>query len=306
MVESALRIGVDVGGSKIEGIVLTADGEVSELIRVPTPRHSYEKVLVALCGVIGQLQQGRQLTVGIGTPGALRLPGETIKNSNSTCFNGKPLQRDIEQRLGHSIRIENDANCFALSEALHGSGRGCRSVFGVILGTGTGGGIVIDGKLQTGPNQIAGEWGHNCIPANVRSSIAEDRQCHCGRWNCIETVLCGAGFRRSHVEAGGASVEPAEIARLAAQGDAVASRSLETYSRQLAQCLATIINMLDPAMIVLGGGLSRIDQLYELVPAMLAEYVFTDQVLTQISPPRFGDASGARGAACLWPLLEAS
>lgn len=301
-----LRIGVDVGGSKMEGIVLTPAGDVAEVTRRPTPPDSYAEVLEALAGLIANLQQGRRLTVGIGTPGALTPGRETIKNSNSTCFNGKPLKRDIEQKLGYSVKLENDANCFALSEAHYGAGKDYRSVFGVIIGTGTGGGIVIDGKLHTGPNRIAGEWGHNCVPASLRPSLGADRTCYCGRLNCIETVLCGAGLKRSFVEAGGAAVEAAEIARLARAGDRQALVCIDNYCRQIAQCLATIINVLDPEIVVFGGGLSNIEQIYQLVPRMLGDHVFTDEVRTRISPPRFGDASGARGAACLWSLTEAT
>lgn len=301
-----LRIGVDIGGTKMEGIVLTADGEAIDLIRRPTPPESYEEVLTEICGLITDLQKDRRMKVGIGTPGALAAPSETIKNSNSTCFNGKPLKRDIERRLGYEVRMENDANCFALSEAHYGAGRGCRSVFGVIVGTGTGGGIVVDGKLLTGPNRIAGEWGHNCIPASVRDSIKGDRKCYCGRLNCIETVLCGAGLKRTFAETNGAEVDASEIARLAAKGDQPAAACLELYCRQLAQCVATVINVIDPEMVIFGGGLSNIQQIYKLVPKMLPEYVFTDNPLTKISPPRFGDASGARGAACLWSLQEAA
>ena len=299
-----LRIGVDIGGTKMEGIALSADGEVIDLIRRPTPAESYEEVLSEIRGLVTDLQQGRELTVGIGTPGALAAGTETIKNSNSTCFNGKPLKRDVERLLGCEVRMENDANCFALSEAHYGAGRGCRSVFGVIIGTGAGGGIVVDGKLLTGPNRIAGEWGHNCVPANVRDSINEDRKCYCGRRNCIETVLCGAGLGRTFAETNGMEVDASEIARLAANGDQPAADCIELYCRQLAQCVATVINVIDPEMVVFGGGLSNIRQIYELVPKILPEYVFTENPLTKISPPRFGDASGARGAACLWSLEE--
>lgn len=302
--EKRLRIGVDIGGTKMEGIALRADGEVIDLIRRPTPPDSYEEVLSGISRLITDLQHGRRLTVGVGTPGALAAGTETIKNSNSTCFNGKPLKRDVERLLGYEVRMENDANCFALSEAHYGAGRGCRTVFGVIIGTGTGGGIVVDGKLLTGPNRIAGEWGHNCVPANVRDSIKEDRICYCGRRNCIETVLCGAGLKRTFAELNGAEVEASAIARLAAEGDQPAADCVALYCRQLAQCVATVINVIDPEMVVFGGGLSNIRQIYELVPKILPEYVFTENPLTKISPPRFGDASGARGAACLWSLDE--
>ena len=225
-----------------------------------------------------------------------------MKNCNSICLNGEPLKVDIENRLGYATRIENDANCFALSEACYGVAISARTVFGVILGTGTGGGIVIDKQLHTGPNRIAGEWGHNCIPNSVRELIAQDRQCYCGRTNCNETVLSGRGLKQSYLERSGIDLEATEIARLANSGDVEASETVQTYCKQLACCLSTVVNLMDPDMIVLGGGLSNISQLYTQVPSLMNEHVFTDNMLTKLSAPKFGDASGAIGAACLWPL----
>lgn len=304
-----MRIGVDLGGTKIEGILLADDGEVAEKIRIDTPGDQYRNTVDALCDIVEQLQQRsspKQCTVGIGTPGALSPANENgtelMKNCNSICLNDEALKADIEAMLGYETRLENDANCFALSEACYGAAVGARTVFGVILGTGTGGGIVIDKVLHTGPNRIAGEWGHNCIPSAVRSLIAEDRRCYCGRKNCIETVLSGRGLRQSHLERTGDTLEATEIARLADGGEAEASESIAVYATQLAHCLATVVNLIDPDAIVLGGGLSNIAQLYEQVPAQLSELVFTENMLTRIYAPKFGDASGAIGAACLWPI----
>ncbi|GJM13411.1 MAG: fructokinase [Pseudohongiella sp.] len=296
------------GGTKIEGILLSATGEVTEKLRVETPAEKYADTIDTLCDVVEQLQQLSPVircSVGIGTPGALSPANsrgvELMKNCNSICLNGEALKADIESRLGYETRVENDANCFALSEACYGAANSASTVFGVILGTGTGGGIVIDKQLHTGPNRIAGEWGHNCIPHSVRELIAVDRQCYCGRINCNETVLSGRGLKQSHLERWGTALEAAEIARLAAAGDSEAVESIHLYCNQLARCLATVVNLLDPEMIVLGGGLSNISLLYTQVPDLMAEHVFTENMQTTISAPKFGDASGAIGAACLWP-----
>lgn len=299
-----MRIGIDLGGTKIEGILLSDDGTATEKIRVETPADSYEDTVESVCQQIESLQSKSlpNFKVGIGTPGALTLKEETMKNCNSICLNGRQLKMDIEERLGYEVRIENDANCFTLSEACYGSARNAKTVFGVIIGTGTGGGLVIDKRLLSGPNRITGEWGHNSVPSSVRELIDTDRSCHCGRINCIETVLSGRGLSQSHLESTGEALEAREIARLAESGDQHASESIELYCTQLARCLATVVNILDPDMIVLGGGLSNIGELYHRVPGLMEEYVFSDVVLTQLSPPHFGDASGARGAACLWPV----
>jgi len=304
-----MRIGIDLGGTKIEGILLSPTGEVADKIRVDTPAQKYLETVDALCEVIDQLQQlspTKKCSVGIGTPGALSPANkhdfELMKNCNSICLNGEPLKVDIERRLGYTTRIENDANCFVLSEACYGAALSARTVFGVILGTGTGGGITIDKQLHTGPNRIAGEWGHNCVPSSVRELITQDRQCYCGRKNCNETVLSGRGLKQSHLERSGTELEATEIARLATSGDDEANETIQTYCKQLARCLATVVNLLDPDMIVLGGGLSNISQLYTQVPRLMEEHVFTENMLTVLSAPRFGDASGAIGAACLWPL----
>ena len=298
-----MRIGVDLGGTKIEGIVLSDDGSIAEKIRVDTPSENYSDTLGALCLLVESLQiEGNGYPVGIGTPGTLTRNSEIMKNCNSICLNGEPLKKDVEDRLGYEVRIENDANCFTLSEAHYGSGLGMSSVFGVIIGTGTGGGIVINNSLQTGVNRIGGEWGHNPIPISVRELIDADRICYCGRHNCIETVLSGRGLSQSHFEKTGNKLEALQIAKLADSDDQSAKDTIQLYCQQLARCLATVVNVIDPDMIVLGGGLSNIKELYRCVPAMMAEHVFSDEVLTQLSAPSFGDASGARGAACLWAV----
>ena len=299
-----MRIGLDLGGTKIEGVILDREGIVVEKIRIDTPRDDYKKILESLCQVVNNLQSMAtdSLTVGIGTPGALSTSTAIMKNSNSVCLNGHPLKADIEEQLGYAVRIENDANCFTLSEALHGAARHARTVFGVILGTGTGGGIVIEKNLLSGPNSIAGEWGHNSLPGSAMKVHRSDRQCYCGRENCIETFLSGRGLVQTHLELHGANLPAEEIAGRASEGDEFCETSINIYCQQLAHCLATIVNVIDPHMIVLGGGLSNIQMLYQVVREYLEPIVFTDKLLTQISPPAFGDASGARGAACLWPL----
>lgn len=301
-----MRIGVDLGGTKIEGIILCDDGSVAEKIRIDTPAEDYPRVVAAICDVVEQLQEksGQRLRVGIGTPGALSMPSELMKNCNSICLNGRPLKKDIEASLGYEIRMENDANCFALSEANYGAGSEAGTVFGVILGTGTGGGIVVNKTLLTGPNSIAGEWGHNAIPASVRELIGDDRTCYCGRKNCIETVLSGRGLKQTYLEQTKNTLEASEIADKARLGDEGAADCIQLYCRQLAHCLATVVNIIDPHMIVLGGGLSKIEELYRAVPHYMEGYVFTDVIKTRLSPPSFGDASGARGAACLWNIDE--
>lgn len=298
-----MRIGVDLGGTKIEGVLISDAGEVSEKIRKDTPVDNYDSTLDTLCNLVEELQTFHKtlLTVGIGTPGTLSMPGEIIKNSNSVCLNGQTLKKDLERRLGYEIRLENDANCFALSEAHYGAGKDASSVFGVIIGTGTGGGIVIHKKLLIGTNNIAGEWGHNAVPITVRELFDADRSCYCGRLNCIETVLSGRGLKQTFQERYGGEGEAVAIAHLADGGDQTAIECIRLYCQQLARCLATVVNVIDPDMIILGGGLSNISELYRSVPEQMQDFVFTDTLITKLSPPSFGDASGARGAACLWP-----
>jgi len=297
-----MRIGVDLGGTKIEGIVLSDKGQVVEKVRVNTPADAYDDTVAALCQLIESLQSDskKKYSVGIGTPGTLSAPGNIMKNCNSICLNGEPLKKDVEKRLGYEVRMENDANCFTLSEASFGVAKNASTVFGVILGTGTGGGIVVNGRLLNGPNRIAGEWGHNSIPSSARKLMDSDRICYCGRTNCIETLLSGRGLTQTYLERTGDELDAVELSRLHENGDQSASDCIQIYCQQLACCLATVVNVIDPDMIVLGGGLSNIAELYRRVPTMMKDYVFTDEMLTELSAPSFGDASGARGAACLW------
>ena len=296
-----MRIGIDLGGTKIEGIRLDESGKADKKIRIGTPATNYDDVIKATCSLINDLQTKKRLTVGIGTPGTLDSKKNIMKNSDSLCLNGKPFKKDIENELGYSVEVENDANCFTLSEANYGTGEGFECVFGVVLGTGCGGGLVHRKTLINGPNRIAGEWGHNCIPVSVRKLIESDRLCHCGRFNCIETVLSGRGLKQTFRELSAIEMESEEIAEQARLNNSKAIDCIDIYARQLAGCLSTIINVIDPDIIVLGGGLSNIKSLYQLIPKYLRGQVFNDTVLTKVAPASFGDASGARGAACLWP-----
>ena len=273
-----MRIGIDLGGTKIEGVLLGNDGSVREKIRIDTPQNDYQNTLAALCDTVAQLQAWSEKLspVGIGTPGTLSKDTGVMKNCNSTCLNGEALKQDIERMLGYEVKLENDANCFALSEATLGAGKSAYSVFGAILGTGTGGGIVIGGKLLQGSNAIAGEWGHNPIPSSASALIEGDRVCYCGRINCIETILSGRGLSQTFKELTGIDLQAIDIAARAVARDQQALTCLEHYSEQLAICLATVINIVDPEVIVLGGGLSNIEALYRQVPSHLVRHVFTD------------------------------
>ncbi len=293
------RIGIDLGGTKIEAILMCEDGLVAQRARIATPTDDYRASLAALAGLIDQLDPGARTPVGICTPGALSPTSGLLRNSNSVCLNDKPLVDDLEAITGRKIRIANDANCFALSEARDGAGSGARVVFGVILGTGVGGGIVVDGKLLSGVNAIAGEWGHNPLPWPETAELPGP-VCYCGKSGCIETWISGPGMARDH---GGEGVTAESVARGALRGDPDCRAALQRYERRLAKSLAHIINVLDPDVIVLGGGLSSIARLYQHVPVLWGEYVFSEVVNTRLLPPRYGDASGVRGAAWLW-LVE--
>jgi fructokinase len=295
-----MRIGVDLGGSKIETIVLGDDGDVLLRERVATPQGDYAATLAAVIELVAAAEQrvgagATAATVGIGIPGAESRATGLIKNANSTCLIGKPLKRDLEQLLRREVRLANDANCFALSEAVDGAGAGAPVVFGVILGTGVGGGIVVDGKVLTGANAIAGEWGHNPMPGEHHKDV-----CYCGRKGCIELYLSGPGLACDHRRVAGAEFPATDIASRAANGDTQCEATLQRYESRLARALAQVINILDPDVIVLGGGLSNIDRLYENVPRLWGEHVFSDQVATRLLKHRHGDSSGVRGAAWLW------
>jgi fructokinase len=293
-----MRIGIDLGGTKIEAIALGDDGGELARRRIPTPRGDYEGTLDAIAGLIAGIEGalGRRGSVGIGIPGAISPASGLVKNANSTWLIGRPLTNGLERLLGRPVWIANDANCFALSEAVDGAGAGAPVVFGVILGTGVGGGVVVNGSVLTGPNAIAGEWGHNLLPA-PNADESPGPQCYCGRRGCIETFLSGPGMIRDHRHITGNTTTPEEIVVLAAQGERTAEATLIRYEERLARALASVINVLDPDVIVLGGGLSKIARLYETVPRLWGQFVFSDRVDTRLVPPHHGDSSGVRGAA---------
>ncbi|HEV8095985.1 MAG TPA: ROK family protein [Burkholderiales bacterium] len=292
-----LRIGVDLGGSKIELLALDPQGQERYRKRVPTPRGDYGATLKTVTALVGECEEtlGEQGTVGVGIPGALSLATGRVKNSNSTCLTGRPFKQDLEEVLGREVRMANDANCFALSEATDGAGRGANVVFGVILGTGVGGGIVVNGRVLTGPNAIAGEWGHNPLPL-PRGDDLPLPECYCGRQGCVEAYLSGPALVRD----AGAGIDAPQIVARAAQGDARCEAALARYEERLARALASVVNILDPDVIVLGGGVSNVDRLYANVPRLWLPYVFSDQVSTRLARHAHGDSSGVRGAAWLW------
>lgn len=299
-----MRLGVDLGGTKIAAVVLDDDGREVWQSRTATPRGDYDATVQAIAGLAleGERAAGRPVTVGVGIPGAASRVTGLIKNANSTWLIGRPLQQDLSTALGREVRLANDANCLVMSEATDGAAAGAAVVFGVILGTGTGGGVVVHGALLEGPNAIAGEWGHNPLPwPDEREWPGEP--CYCGLRGCIETWLSGPALARDYVRHGGEAVATEEIVRRADTGEALAIATLERWDLRLAKSLATVINLLDPDVIVVGGGLSRLDRIYERVPAAWGGWVFSDAVSTRLVPARFGDASGVRGAAWLWPPL---
>jgi fructokinase len=301
-----LRIGIDLGGTKIEAVALDRQGHERLRRRVPTPRGDYPGTVRAIAGLVAAVEAelGARGTVGVGMPGAISPATGLVKNANSTWLIGKPFDRDLEAALERPVRLANDANCFALSEAVDGAGAGAGIVFGVILGTGVGGGIVVGGRPLVGCNAIAGEWGHNPLPW-PRDDERPGPACYCGKRGCVETFLSGPGLARDHAPARGAEVPPEEVVALAERGDAAARAALERHADRLARALALVVNVLDPEVIVLGGGLSNLARLYESVPLRLPDYVFSDRVDTAVVPPRHGDSSGVRGAAWLWSGDEA-
>ena len=294
------KMGIDLGGTKTEILVLDIDGGEVLRRRVASPAQDYREMLALIARLVRETEAeiGAAVSVGIGTPGALSPASGLLRNSNSLCLNGKPLQVDLEALLERDIRIENDANCFALSEALGGAGAGYRTVFGVIIGTGTGGGLVIDGKLVKGPHAISGEWGHNPLPWLRPEDGQPD--CYCGKRGCIETFLSGPGLARSFAARQARVLSSEQIVSAANDGDAECQAMLADYIDQMARALAHLINIIDPDVIVLGGGMSNIDLIYQQVPGLLIEYVFSDFVVTPVLPAVRGDASGVYGAALLW------
>jgi fructokinase len=296
-----MRLGIDIGGTKIEAAALDADGAIRLRRRVPTPTGDYPGIIATVTALVTGIEAelGPAESIGIGIPGMLSPATGLVKNANSTCLIGRPFDRDLAAPLGRPIRLGNDANCFALSEAVDGAAQGARVVFGVILGTGVGGGVVVDGKVLTGPNAIAGEWGHSPLPW-PRDDERPGAPCYCGKHGCTETFLNGAGLSRAYEALSGRPEEASAIAARAESGEAAARAALDRYVDRLARALATVINLLDPEIIVLGGGLGQIAALYREVPARWGDYVFSDSVVTKLVPPRWGDSSGVRGAAWLW------
>ena len=295
-----LALGIDLGGTKIEIIALDEDGEVLLRRRRPSPRGNYQQTLEALRDLIAEteFELGAKGTLGFGTPGAISPATGLMKNSNSIWLNGKPFDRDLRACLGREIRIANDADCLALSEATDGAAAGASSVFCVIIGTGVGGGLAIRGQPLAGPNAIAGEWGHNPLPWPSAEELPGP-DCYCGLSGCIETWLSGPGMAADHLRITGETIEPPAIVKAAAAGNAAAEATLQRYEHRLARGLASVINLIDPDVIVLGGGLSQLQRLYDTVPKIWQNYVFSDKVLTKLRAPLHGDSSGVRGAAWL-------
>ena len=297
------RLGIDLGGTKIEIVALDPAGGERLRRRVPTPQGDYAAILAAVAGLVAGAERELGLapgaaTVGIGTPGSISRATGLLRGANSVCLNGQPIMQDLARRLGRTIRVTNDANCFALSEASDGAGRGAPVVFGVILGTGVGGGIVVNGQVLDGPNAIAGEWGHNPLPW-PRDDERPGPPCFCGHAGCVETWLSGPGIERDHLRVTGEPVRSPDIVARAANGDAACEATLVRYEERLARALAHVINILDPDVIVLGGGMSNVARLYGNVPKRWGEWVFSDRVDTRLVPNVHGDSSGVRGAAWL-------
>jgi fructokinase len=296
-----MRLGVDLGGTKTEIIALADDGRELLRQRVPTPQGDYVATLKAIASLVDNAENslGQRGSVGIGIPGAESLATGLIKNANSTCLIGRPLKQDLQALLQREIRLANDANCFALSEAVDGSGRDAEIVFGIILGTGVGGGIVIKHQVLTGANAIAGEWGHNPLPLPSGYDLPLP-PCYCGRSGCTEAYLSGPALAADHRRHTGQTLTASEIDRLAASGDPGCEASLRRYEDRLGRALAGVINLLDPQVIVIGGGLSKMQRLYRNLPECCGRHVFSDVFITKFLPPMHGDSSGVRGAAWLW------
>jgi len=296
-----MRIGIDLGGTKIEGLALDDSGKEILRQRIDTPQGNYQATIAAIVNLVQLLEANTQQTgtVGVGIPGAISPTTQLVKNANSTWLIGNPLHADLQQALSRQVRIANDANCFVVSEARDGSAKSAEIVFGVIIGTGTGGGLYIKGKEITGINAIAGEWGHNPLPW-PKPDEYPGRKCYCGKKGCIETWLSGPGFTHDHQLHGGRGNTAKEIIALAEQGDNLAESALQRYEDRMARALASVINILDPEIIVLGGGMSNVARLYRNVPKLWEQYVFSDHVATKLAPPAHGDSSGVRGAAWLW------
>ncbi|MGR2856217.1 fructokinase [Erwinia sp. 1181_3] len=301
-----MRIGIDLGGTKTEVIALSDQGEELFRYRVPTPRDDYEKTLENIIGLVRRAEEvtGQQGTVGLGIPGTLSPYTRRVKNANSTWLNGQPLDKDLQQRLGREVRIANDANCLAVSEAVDGAAAGKQTVFAVIIGTGCGAGVALNGQAHSGGNGNAGEWGHNPLPWMDEDELRyrEEVPCYCGKAGCIETFISGTGFATDYQRLSGVSLKGADIMQRVAQQDPVAELAMSRYELRLAKSLAHVVNILDPDMIVLGGGMSNVERLYQTVPLLVKNWVFGGEFETPIRQAVHGDSSGVRGAAWLWPL----
>lgn len=297
-----VRIGVDVGGTKIEWAVLTSTGEVLLRQRSPTPQHDYPATLQLIASQIQFIEKHHNVrgSVGIGIPGTIDKSTGLVKNANSVWLNGHPLNTDLEQLLERPVRVQNDANCFALSEAADGAGQGAEIVYGVIVGTGCGSGIAVNGSVLEGANSIAGEWGHNSLPW-PKPDETPGPECFCGQKGCIETFISGRGFTNRFQQQTGHSLTPQEICQLAERGNRVAELALQHYEDRFARALAAVINIIDPDVIVLGGGMSNIDRLYKNIPPLLPRFAMSPKLATQLRKNVHGDSSGVRGAARLWP-----
>ena len=296
-----IRFGIDLGGTKIEIVALDDEGQELLRHRVATPRDDYRAILQTVAALVTDAERnlGASGSVGVGTPGSLSRATGLLRGSNSLCLNGQPIKSDLESLLQREVRLSNDANCFALSEAVDGAGRDAEVVFGAILGTGVGAGIVVHGRVLTGANAIAGEWGHNPLPWPTESE-RPGPPCFCGRSGCIELFLSGPGMERDHAEAIGRFASAEEIVARASAGDSDCEATLARYEHRLARALAHVINIVDPDVIVLGGGMSNIERLYAGVPPQWEDWVFSDRIDTRLVSHRHGDSSGVRGAAWLW------
>ena len=297
-----MRIGIDLGGTKIEALALDDAGHELGRVRVDSPRGDYALTIATMASLVHELERktGQTGTVGAGIPGSIRASTGLVKNANSTWLNGHALHKDLGAVLGREVRVANDANCLAVSEATDGAGMGAQVVFGVILGTGSGGGIAVNGEVHAGPNGVGGEWGHNALPW-ARADELPGPECYCGLRGCMELWVSGSGIARDHLEVTGATLTTREIATDWAAGKPEAAATMERFEDRLARGLANVVNILDPDIIVIGGGVSRVERIYADLPPLIRPYVFGGDFDTPIVPAKFGDSSGVRGAAWLWP-----
>ncbi len=302
-----IRIGVDVGGTKIEAVALDNDGNEVLRRRIATPRDTYDNLTTAITDLVLSIEQetGHRALVGVCMPGSISPRTGLVRGSNLLTLNGTPFNRDLTTKLNRTVRVENDANCFAISEASDGAGAGEHTVFGAILGTGCGGGVVVNGRIMTGYNAIGGEWGHNPLPW-MNEEEWPGPACYCGKKGCLETFISGTGYRADYQKHAGQDLSGGQITDLAMKGDAIARGAFDRYVDRLARGLAALINIIDPDVIVFGGGMSNVTALYDYVPPLLSKYAFSDGVTTPIRRAKHGDSSGVRGAAWLWSLEDIS